>query len=184
MIIGITGQKKHGKDTFADYLVTHYNFKKITFAEPIKDICKILFNFTDEQLHGSQKEIIDKFWNITPRHTMQFIGTELFRNNINQLIPNINNDFWCKIMENKIANNLETNIVISDVRFQNEECLIHKFGGTIIKVINNNIINNDQHSSENDNIKYDYLIYNNNSINDYYYKINILLNKMCLNKIL
>ncbi len=40
MIIGIFGKKGHGKDTIADYLVDNYNFHKLSYAEPIKKICR------------------------------------------------------------------------------------------------------------------------------------------------
>ena len=42
MIIGIFGKKGHGIDTIADYLVNYHNFNKLTYAEPIKKICKEL----------------------------------------------------------------------------------------------------------------------------------------------
>ena len=67
MIIGILGQKRNGKDTCADYLVEHYNFTKVSFADPIKQILKIMFDFNDEQLYGDKKELIHSKgnWNRT-----------------------------------------------------------------------------------------------------------------------
>jgi len=59
-LIGFLAKKRHGKDTSADYLVKKYNYKKLSFAKPIKDACKILFGFTDEQLYGNLKEVKDK----------------------------------------------------------------------------------------------------------------------------
>ena len=32
-IIGITGRKRHGKDTLGDYLVSNYGYTKIGFAD-------------------------------------------------------------------------------------------------------------------------------------------------------
>ena len=61
MIIGIIGKKGYGKDTLGDYLVENYNFIKYNFADPVKDISKIIFNLNYEQLYGSEKEVIDKF---------------------------------------------------------------------------------------------------------------------------
>lgn len=170
MIIGITGNKFNGKDTLADLINLEYNYKKISFADPLKQITKILFNFSDEQLYGSKKETIDEFWNITPRETFQYLGTDIFRNRMNELIPDIDNNFWLKCMEQKFDG---SNIVIPDVRFENERELIKKYNGVIIKIVNPNIQNNNlsNHESENNNIDYDYLIINNGSIDDLKEKI-------------
>ena len=77
-VIGIAGRKYNGKDTIGDYLVKNYGYKKIAYADPIKEICKEMFGFNNEQLYGSLKESNDGFWNVSPRKLMQFIGTELF----------------------------------------------------------------------------------------------------------
>ena len=63
MIIGLCGKKRVGKDTFADYLVDNYNFDKYAFANPLKEACRIMFCFNDEQLYGDQKEDFDSNWN-------------------------------------------------------------------------------------------------------------------------
>lgn len=52
MIIGISGLAGSGKDTCADFLVGRYNFKKTSFADPMKKIVQDVFGFTDEQLYG------------------------------------------------------------------------------------------------------------------------------------
>jgi len=72
-------------------------------------------------------------------------------------------------MLNNSNNNIDTNIVITDVRYQNELDMIHKNGGIIIKINRPDNINIDDHESENyiDYIKnYDYCINNNASIDD------------------
>ena len=55
MIIGIYGKKRSGKDTIANFLCEKYGFIKYGFGDPIKDIAKIMFGFTEEQLYGSKK---------------------------------------------------------------------------------------------------------------------------------
>jgi len=50
MIIGLIGNKRVGKDTVADYICEKFQFKKYAFADGVKDTCKVLFNFTDDQL--------------------------------------------------------------------------------------------------------------------------------------
>ena len=48
VLIGLIGFKFSGKDTFADFLVQHYEFKKIAFATPLKRACKELFLLKEE----------------------------------------------------------------------------------------------------------------------------------------
>lgn len=52
MIIGVCGQAGSGKDTAADFLVKNHGFVKVAFADPMKRICRDVFDFTDEQLWG------------------------------------------------------------------------------------------------------------------------------------
>lgn len=51
-IIALNGVKGCGKDTFADVLVSDHGFKKTSFAEPMKEMVRHAFPFTDEQLYG------------------------------------------------------------------------------------------------------------------------------------
>tara|TARA_Y100000780_G_C13666145_1_gene410558 strand:+ start:1252 stop:1830 length:579 start_codon:yes stop_codon:yes gene_type:complete len=176
VLIGIVGNKGHGKDTIGDYLVDEYKFNKVSFATPLKNICKELFNFNHEQLYGDKKEVIDKEWNITPREVMQFIGTDLIRNQISTIIPNVKNDFWIIKLLKSIKDN--KNYVICDVRFQNEIDHIKKSGGFIIKVIRPEIKENqlNNHQSENINNLHniDYII-KNIELQKLYNKIDILI---------
>lgn len=52
MIIGISGKAGSGKDTVADFLVKERGLVKVALADPLKRICKDVFDFTDEQLWG------------------------------------------------------------------------------------------------------------------------------------
>lgn len=56
MIIGISGLAGSGKDTAADFLVKNHGFVRIGLADPLKRICKEVFDFTDEQLWGPSSE--------------------------------------------------------------------------------------------------------------------------------
>ena len=106
-IIALTGKKRSGKDTAAQVLIKHHNFIKISFAEPLKQISKILFNFTDNQLEGDEKETIDKRINYSPREIMQLMGTEIFRNQLKHIFPKLpmyerKENIWTSIVRDKI----------------------------------------------------------------------------------
>lgn len=116
MIIGIIGKKGHGKDTIADYLVQKYDFHKLTYAEPIKKICKDIFSLSNEQLTNHDlKETIDPRWKKSPREIMQLIGTDLFR-------KTFSDNIWVDILSEKAKLLLleGKHIVISDIRHSNE----------------------------------------------------------------
>lgn len=176
MLIGVLGLKRSGKDTTSDYLVEKYNFKKLTFAEPLKNACKILFNFNEEQLYGSKKEEVDPRWGVSPRIIYQYLGTDIFRNHIQTIMPTIGNNFWVNLTIDNYKNLKNSNVVISDVRFENELNAIKQEGGIIIKIIRPSNENNDYHSSESSiqDLKGDYEIINDGSLEDLYKKIDIV----------
>jgi hypothetical protein len=180
------GIKGSGKSTGSNYLISNYQYQEVAFADPLKKACQALFLFSDEQLYGTQeqKEAADPRWfNCSPRTIMQFIGTDLLRNNLGKIMPGLGNDvfihhfkLWCE-QESKLHPNIH--IVVSDVRFRNEFECIKKMGGTIIK-INRNNVTNDTHASEieQNEIPYDYIINNTGTITDYYDAIDKILNKI------
>ena len=183
MIIAVCGKKGHGKDTFSDYLCENYNFIKLNFADPLKQACKHIFDLTDEQIYGNKKEIVDEFWNTTPREIMQYVGTDLLRHKLKEKFSNIGDNIWVLLMEKKITDILQKNpsqnIIISDLRFLNESKLIKKFGGIIFKIsrLKTNDIIGINHLSELevDILTYDYLIENNSTLDSLYQKINNII---------
>lgn len=56
MIIGVCGLAGAGKDTIADYLSGSFKFQKVAFADPLKRICRDVYDFTDEQLWGPSEK--------------------------------------------------------------------------------------------------------------------------------
>jgi len=131
LIVGLMGEAKTGKDTIANMLGETYGFHKTAFAHNLKEACRLLFNFSDAQLYGNQKEVVDAFWKKTPREVLQYVGTELFRNNFDK-------DFWVKSLMNHInshicAHNVQR-WVISDCRFKNEMQAIKDAGGKVIRL--------------------------------------------------
>ena len=85
-IIGLTGVAGAGKDSAALAIKESEPTTDIfPFAGPLKEACKILFNFSHEQLHDPIiKEVHDKRWNKTPREILQWLGTDVLRTHINQ----------------------------------------------------------------------------------------------------
>lgn len=143
MIIGITGKKLSGKSTAAD-IITKINpkFVQYSFAGPLKDMCQTLFDLTDSQLHGDLKEVVDPRWNVSPRQILQVVGTDLFRDQLQRSLPQMNmygeNSLWVGLFKKWIGqyeNSANSHIIISDVRFENEAECIRKLGGQIWRVV-------------------------------------------------
>lgn len=127
VLIGIAGQKGVGKDTVADFLVAHYGFHKHAFADPIKEAVVTLFQLDPMQMLGDNKEKIDPRHNLSPRQMMQIVGTDMFRNMVSQ-------DFWTNHFKRWYLERESDNIVVSDVRFQNEVDTIRALGGRVIRI--------------------------------------------------
>jgi len=174
-LIGICGKKRSGKDTVADYLCLNYNFTKDSFAKPLKIMCKELFSFSDDQIDGDLKEVIDEYWKITPRKTLQFFGTEIMRHKINEICPDIGDSFWINLMNKRHIND-QKKLVISDIRFENESKWIKVKGGILINI--NRECTGDTHISENSlkGITYDYSIDNNSDLTFLYKQIDDIMN--------
>ena len=175
--IGITGKMHTGKDTLADMILSsdicdmnNTIYIQKSFAHPIKKIMTEIFGFTEESVYDQNaKEVVDSFWDITPRKLMQLIGTDMFR-------EQFRDDVWIKLAEFEINNN--HNVIFSDVRFDNEAEMIHKHEGINVHIVRDeeNQENKFQHKSEggiNPNL-IDIVIYNNGTIEDLQFKANIL----------
>ena len=136
MIIGICGLIGSGKDTIADYLVTNYNFKKLSFADKLKDSVATMFDWDRELLDGKTdesrawREKEDAYWtkelgySVTPRLVLQKFGTECMRDGFYDGI-------WVSLTKKKILDNPDVKWVIPDVRFDNEANMIKEVGGQV-----------------------------------------------------
>ena len=185
-IIGLSGAKRSGKSVVAQYLIDNYNYHEYAFAMPLKNALNAIFQFSPEQLHGNKKEEVDKYWGVSPRELMQSVGTDLFRNELGRVCKNFgsSNDIWVRCFERwvqTIHDNSEQqqkniNIVVSDIRFENEANKVRELGGIIINIKRNTDINQySQHESENNKNSlskyFNYEIENNSSKEELYEKI-------------
>jgi hypothetical protein len=178
-ILGIAGCKHNGKDTVADYLILKYGYKKYSFADPIKRGCMELFGFSEEQMWGSKKEVIDENWNVTPRKILQILGTELLQLDIHNYLNEGELPFGRKIWVQRFKTWYDSQdkddllLVIPDIRFAHEVEAIKEMGGTIIRVVRPDIDNSDMHDSEKNilNLDVDSEIINDGGLNDLFYKV-------------
>jgi len=144
-LIAFTGKARSGKDASADVLCENYRFDRASFARAMKDGIKVMIGLDEEQVNGDLKEEPVGFGNLTPRDILQTLGTEWGREMIHP-------DIWIV----KVAQQWEKfklqgrDMVITDLRFENEAEWVRSIGGTVvhIKASNSTEIKNNDHISE------------------------------------
>lgn len=170
MIIGLTGVAQSGKSTIADYLKSAYGFKEYGFAEGVRlALYRMNPMVLSEARHGqltqvvtqNLQEIVDDFgWDEAKkipmvRQLLQRMGTEAGRDThgedvwvnrtFDQMMKECGWD-W-KFEHDKLVKYCTEDVVIADVRFDNEAERIKHHGGVVIKVDRGNKPIN-SHSSE------------------------------------
>jgi len=177
MLIGLNGFKNSGKDTVGNILVDKYDFKKIAFADKIKESASALFGVPIEkwdEWKNDDKIFISVFksgeniwtpsknfeqWIFSARTFLQRYGTESHRDIFGE-------NFWIDYALKDI-NKLD-NFVITDCRLENELKVIRDLGGSTIKIIRETNNPKDTHITELEpNTKFiDYVLYNNGTLID------------------
>jgi hypothetical protein len=125
-LIGIAGKAGSGKDTVADYLKKHHNFESVAYADPIRAGMRAIFGLRDVHFQHPCKEIVIAEYGKSPRQMMQTLGTDWARNLVN-------NDLWLILAGKRISalHEQHINVVVTDVRFENEANYIRKQGGEV-----------------------------------------------------
>jgi hypothetical protein len=140
-LVGITGRAGSGKSAASDALV-EAGWVRMKFASPLKDMLRAI-GLTDQHIEGDLKEVpCDLLCGQTPRHAMITLGTEWGR-------EMIGGNFWMNIAANRIATAMAAgiNVVVDDVRFDNEADLIRRLGGVVLGLERDNVLAID-HKSE------------------------------------
>jgi dephospho-CoA kinase len=128
-IIGLIGQKRVGKDTVADIIEEHEKgtIYRFALADPIKDIARIMFGFSENQLYSNEKDQIDLNWGIKPRDFFEKFGTDIMQFDIYSYLPALEAKipmrcFWVHSLLSKIKQIVDPNaiVIITDIRGMHE----------------------------------------------------------------
>jgi hypothetical protein len=141
-IFAFCGLKESGKTTACNAVMGHfknYGIEKMSFASPIKESARMIFNFSNDQLYGDSKEVVDDRYGLTPRYVLQKLGTEIGRN--------FDQDIWIKNLFTRIERSKASIILIDDCRFLNESIYL-KSNGAYILGIKRPGVTPDNHQSE------------------------------------
>lgn len=127
LLIGIAGQARSGKDTVANHLVSEYGFMRMAFADPLKAACTVLFDLSCEESSEENKEERITYWGVSPRTMYQLTGDALKQ----AFGPKFWVQRWAK--EYGDFSNVQ-DVVVSDVRFEQEAEMIRYLGGVVIHI--------------------------------------------------
>lgn len=170
-IIGLSGYAQSGKDTVAKTLIEEYGYKRIGFADPIREfVLKINPILYDGRRLG---EWVKEFgWEITKAQTEArrllqetgMVAREMF-----------GEDFWVSLALSDI--NYSDKVVITDVRFTNEAHMIKMLGGKVWRIVRPGVGPVNSHVSESDMDSYevDNVILNDSSLEDLQDRVRKLL---------
>jgi hypothetical protein len=128
VVIGVFGNKQHGKDTVASIIVSvsqqaKFRARKFALADPLKRVAMDLLGMPREVAFGSDDNIEERerlrlewtAYGKNGRQWLQWIGTELGREQIDR-------DLWLdRAVDTIISDDQGTQVfAISDCRFHNE----------------------------------------------------------------
>lgn len=180
MIIGVTGYAGSGKDTFARALRLRHGFIRVAFADKLKnlayDLNPILNEFYLDELTSENvivnfylKDLVDKVgWDRAKkhdavRHYLQSLG-EAVRATLGE-------DAWLRAANETVEAVMSAgkmDIVITDVRYENEASYVRSRGGKVVKIERPGLIRVNDHVTETnvDTLMADVKIVNDGSVTE------------------
>ena len=170
MIVGLSGYAQSGKDTIANILVEGYGFKRVAFADKIREL---LYEMNPDFRDTLLRQAVDNFgWDevkkdASVRRMMQNLGVGA---------RTIFGDaFWINQAMRDLS--YDNNFVFTDVRFTNEAEIIKANHGQVWRGVRPGINPINQHVSESDldEWPFDSFIENDGSIADLEYTIRFQL---------
>jgi hypothetical protein len=127
MLIGLCGAAGSGKDTVASIL----GFDRVAFADPLYEMVSIITGMTPDEMRDREAKERPVDWlGQSPRQLLQTLGTEWGRATVSETI-------WIDTAMRRVRRLLDAgrDVVITDVRFDNEAAAIKAAGGVIWQVV-------------------------------------------------
>ena len=150
-LVGFHGYKGSGKDTAASTLVRDLGYTPIAFAEPMRAMLSMMLSYVgmDAVEAASWFDDRDKKEQPIPaigasyRHLAVTLGTEWGRDLIRP-------DLWVLIAKTRIERLMAdgANVVVTDVRFEDEAKMIRDLGGEIWLIDRPSVSQQSEHRSE------------------------------------
>lgn len=153
IIIGLGYRARSGKDTVGDHLVKHHGFRRVAFADQLKNVVGLLAG--EDAFDQAFKENVTIF-GLTGGQLLQQVAMKL-----RELDPL----FFVKASLLDYLSNVHDRIVVTDVRFKNEAAEIKRLGGVLWEIRRPGLAN-DLHQSETEGaqIQWDAVLHNDRDI--------------------
>lgn len=163
-VIGLTGYAQSGKDTLASILVERYGYRRVAFADAIREFIYEVNPMVACSPTGYLKDLVNLVgWDSAKqepqvRRLLQDLGVAARKL--------IDEDIWVKVALRSVSPG--DRVVITDVRFENEAKHISELGGQLWRVKRPGVEAVNAHISETqmDGYKVDQIFLNNGSIDD------------------
>lgn len=163
-IIGLTGYAQSGKDTLANILMDKYGYRRIAFADTIREFLYEVNPMVACSPTGYLKDLVNLVgWDKAKqepqvRRLLQDLGVTARKL--------IDEDIWVKIALRNLS--AGDRVVITDVRFENEAKSISALGGQLWRVKRPGVDAVNAHISETqlDGYRVDQIFLNNSTVED------------------
>jgi|688.fasta_scaffold29145_9 hypothetical protein len=149
-LVGLVGRARAGKDTVAGLL----GLPIVKLAQPVKDAVRVLYGWTDNHTEGHLKDLRDPRFDVTPREAMVHLTNAMKKLNGPKFFSHRFLENW----DGKSA-------IITDVRYQEDLDMLHKYGAVFVRVERKGCSNH-AHELPIDSLKVDYVIKNNGTMSE------------------
>lgn len=173
-LVAFTGRAGSGKSVAAQALIGE-DYQRIKFADGLKSMLAALYTVAGlngfeihDRIEGDLKEDPDPVLNgASPRHAMQTLGNEWGREMIS---PTLWVSIWTQAVLKAFSEG--KNVVVDDVRYQNEVEAVHRLGGCVVQIerpLTSPVT--PKHPSEKFNFKPDVVVHNTTGVIDLHQRI-------------
>jgi hypothetical protein len=191
LLIGVTGKKRHGKDTFAARLIEAHGFTRIAFADPLKETILDVDPWVRVEPDEAGLVLGSGSLQLTIRHerlstVVNHLGWEKAKEvrEVRRLLQahgvamreHLDPDVWVDAALSKAAA-IPGPVVITDVRFPNEFERVKWDGGLVVRVWRPGVENADEHISETalDHVEPDFFVENKGTVADLHRQADLVL---------
>jgi hypothetical protein len=210
MIIAITGVKRSGKDTAAEYLATHYiapdpsdrnesywaevvTFRQLQIcriSDPLKRALETIYGWDRSVWDTDEKEVVDPYWGISPRQAAQILGTEwsiMLSTRFPDYEQQTGRKTYIKSFVAKATMYALSSYIVPDMRFEYESEAIRNMGGLTLRIRRPEVETHiDSHASEQEvlSLYADTEIVNDGTLEEFYESLDIYAKAIGLTSIL
>jgi hypothetical protein len=152
-LIGIMGKAGSGKDSFAARLVSHHGYRRLAFADPLKELAVSLDPILqlDASWGGHHIRLTEILSSMAGWHqAKQLPAVRQYLQNLGVSVRDyVGEDSWIRAVANRAAF-VPGPVVVTDVRFHNEADWIQRAHGALVRIVRPGLDDRDGHVSENE----------------------------------